>query len=678
MSANPSHVAQDIDTLSINTIRMLAADAVQKAASGHPGMPMGAAPMAYTLWTRFLRFNPRNPGWADRDRFVLSAGHGSMLLYALLHLTGYDVSMDDIKAFRQWGSATPGHPEYGDTPGVETTTGPLGQGFGNAVGMALAEAHLAARFNRPGHEIIDHRTYAIASDGDIMEGVQSEAASLAGHLGLHKLTVLYDDNHITIDGSTALTFSEDVEKRYAAYGWQTLRVADGNDLDAIGDALAAAGEEIERPTLIRVRTHIGYGSPNRQDSEKAHGEPLGEEEVRLTKENLGWPANASFEVPEEVAAHFGEAVARGERLEAEWAERLAVYEDAHPELAAELRRRLAGELPEGWDAALPAFDAGSPPIATRAASGKALNALAARMPELIGGSADLSGSNNTLIDGEPDLGRGAYQGRNLRFGVREHGMGAMLNGMALHGGSIPYGGTFLIFSDYMRPAVRLAALMGQQVIYVYTHDSIGLGEDGPTHQPIEHLAALRAMPNLTVIRPADANETSAAWRLAVARRSGPTALVLTRQKLPILTSIAAEIAGAENLAHGAYVLADSSDGERPEIILMATGSEVHAALLAWQQLSADGIAARLVSMPSWELFEEQDRAYRDRVLPPAVETRLAVEAASSFGWHRYVGPAGDLIAIDRYGASAPGATNMAKFGFTADNITARARALLDS
>jgi transketolase len=678
MSANPSRVAQDIDTLSINTIRMLAADAVQKAASGHPGMPMGAAPMAYVLWTRFLRFNPRNPDWADRDRFVLSAGHGSMLLYALLHLAGYDLSMDDIKAFRQWDSATPGHPEYGHAPGVETTTGPLGQGFGNAVGMALAEAHLAATFNRPGHEIIDHRTYALASDGDIMEGVQSEAASLAGHLGLHKLTVLYDDNRITIDGATALTFSEDVDKRYAAYGWQTLHVDDGNDLDAIGDALAAAGAETERPTLIRIRTHIGYGSPNRQDSEKAHGEPLGEEEVKLTKQNLGWPADASFAVPDEVAAHLGEAVARGERLEADWQGRLAAYEDAHPRLAAELRRRLAGELPDGWDAALPAFDAGAPAMATRAASGKALNALAGRLPELVGGSADLTGSNNTLIDGEPDFGRGAYQGRNLRFGVREHGMGAMLNGMALHGGLIPYGGTFLIFSDYMRPAVRLAALMGQRVIYVYTHDSIGLGEDGPTHQPIEHLAALRAIPNLTVIRPADARETSAAWRLAVARRSGPTALVLSRQKLPILTGIVAEIAGAENLARGAYILADSNGGEKPEIILIATGSEVHAALLAWQRLVADGVGARLVSMPSWEVFEEQDRGYREQVLPPDVETRLAVEAASSFGWQRYVGPAGEVIAIDRFGASAPGPTNMEKFGFSPDNITARARALLDS
>jgi transketolase len=669
-------VAQDLDNLCVNTIRMLAADAVQRANSGHPGMPMGAAPMAYALWLRFLRFNPKDPAWPDRDRFVLSAGHGSMLLYALLHLTGYEVSLEDIKDFRQWGSATPGHPEQGHTPGVETTTGPLGQGFGNGVGMALAEARLAAEFNRPGHEIVDHRTYVLASDGDIMEGVQSEAASLAGHLGLHKLVVLYDDNRITIDGATDLTFSEDVGRRYEAYGWHVEHVADGNDVDAVAAAIAAANEENERPSLIRIRTNIGYGSPNRQDSSKSHGEPLGEEELRLTKETLDWPAQVSFEIPAEVAEHCREAVRRGEVWQAEWQGRWEAYRAAHSGEAAELERRLALRLPDGWDADLPQYAADAAPLATRAASGKALNALAPRLPELIGGSADLAGSNKTDIDGEGDFGRGAYGARNIRFGVREHGMAAILNGVALHGGLRPYGGTFLIFSDYMRPSIRLAALMQQPVVYVFTHDSIGVGEDGPTHQPIEQVASLRAMPGLTVVRPADANETSEAWRVAMRNASGPTALVLTRQKLPVLGSVEESVAGADGLARGAYVLADNGGGAAVDIILLASGSEVHVALIAWQRLVASDVKARVVSMPSWEIFEEQDQDYRETVLPRAVRRRLAIEAAASFGWHRYVGADGDVIAIDRYGASAPGPTNMEKFGFTADNVEERARALL--
>ena len=675
MSTTVPPAAQDLDTLCVNTIRTLAADAVQEANSGHPGMPMGAAPMAYALWMRFLRFNPQDPTWPNRDRFVLSAGHGSMLLYALLHLTGFDLSLEDIKEFRQWGSATPGHPEFGHTPGVETTTGPLGQGFGNAVGMALAEARLAAEYNRPGYVIIDHRTYVIASDGDLMEGVQAESASIAGHFGLHKLTVLYDDNLITIDGSTDLTFSEDVEKRYASYGWHVQFVEDGNDVDALTGALASADAEDGRPSLIRVRTNIGYGSPNRQDTSKSHGEPLGEEEVRLTKENLDWPADARFEVPVEAAAHFRAVGERGGSLQLQWQELWDAYRVAHKSEADELQRRLDGRLADGWDEDLPLFVPEDGLIATRAASGKALNALASRLPELMGGSADLAGSNKTDIVGEADFTKGAYDARNIRFGVREHGMGAILNGMALHRGFIPYGATFLIFSDYMRPSIRLAALMGQRVIYVYTHDSIGLGEDGPTHQPIEHLASLRALPGLVVIRPADANETSEAWRVAVQWPNAPTALVLTRQKLPLLSGIVEDVATAAYLARGAYVLVDSRSGG-PEIILLASGSEVHVVLQVWQRLTAAGVGARVVSMPSWELFEQQDESYRNEVLPPDVEKRLAVEAGSSFGWSRYVGLSGEVIGIDRYGASAPGPTNMEEFGFTPGNIEQRARALL--
>ena len=674
MSSEATQVAQDLETLCINTIRMLAADAVQKANSGHPGMPMGAAPMAYVLWTRFLRFNPRNPGWPDRDRFVLSAGHGSMLLYSMLHLTGHDLPIEQLRQFRQWGSETPGHPEYGDTPGVETTTGPLGQGLANAVGMALAEARLSAEFNRAGNEIVGHHTYVIASDGDFMEGVQSEASSLAGHLGLGKLIVLYDDNNITIDGSTDLAFSEDVNARYEAYGWHTQRVGDGNDLNRIDAALRAALEDADRPSLISVRTHIGFGSPNRQDTASAHGEPLGEEEVKLTKENLGWPADAQFLIPDEVRAHFLEAVERGEALENEWQQRLDAYRDAHPDLAAEWQRRLEGNLPPDWDAELPTFGPDEV-IATRTASSKVLNALAERLPELIGGSADLASSNKTVIASSGDFARGAYENRNLRFGIREHGMGGILNGIARHRGLTPYGGTFLIFSDYMRPSVRLAALMGVQVIYVYTHDSVALGEDGPTHQPIEHLPSLRAIPNLAVVRPADAKEVREAWRVALERRSGPTALVLTRQKLPVLDREAMGLAGAGELRRGGYVLADARSGE-PEILLLATGSEVHVALEAWQRLVADGVAARIVNLACWELFEAQDQAYRDKVLPPSVTKRVSVEAAASFGWRRWVGPAGSTIAIDRFGASAPGAVNMKKFGFTADNVERTARELL--
>ncbi len=675
MSTNASPVARDLDTLCVNTIRMLAADAVQKANSGHPGMPMGTAPMAYALWTRFLRFDPKDPAWVNRDRFVLSAGHGSMLLYALLHLTGHDVSLADIKDFRQWGSATPGHPEFGHTPGVETTTGPLGQGFGNGVGMAMAEARLAAEFNRQGHQVIDHHTYVLASDGDIMEGVQSEAASLAGHLGLHKLVVLYDDNRITIDGGLDLAFSEDVLKRHEAYGWHVLSVADGNDVDAVAEAIGEARDECERPSIIRIRTNIGFGSPNRQDSSKSHGEPLGEDELRLTKANLGWPADEPFRIPEEVGAHLAQAIDRGAELQAEWARSWQAYRSAHGDAAARLEHRLGGRLTDDFDADLPGYGSDSAPLATRAASGKALNALARRVPALIGGSADLAGSNKTDIEGAGDFGPGAFTGRNLRFGIREHGMGAILNGMALHGGFIPYGGTFLIFSDYMRPSIRLAALMRQQVIYVFTHDSIGVGEDGPTHQPIEQVASLRTVPGLVVLRPADANETSEAWRVAVRRSSGPTALVLTRQSLPILSAIENDVAPASGLVRGAYVLADGS-ASTPEIILLATGSEVHLALIAWQRLVADGIGARVVSMPSREIFEEQDAAYRAQVIPREVTRRLAVEAGISFGWGRYVGLEGETVCIDRFGASAPGPTNMEQFGFSADNVEARARALI--
>jgi transketolase len=661
-----------LDQLCINTIRMLAADAVQKAKSGHPGMPMGAAAMAYMLWTRFLKHSPANPKWPDRDRFVLSAGHGSMLLYALLHLTGYDLTLEDIQRFRQWESKTPGHPEVGVTPGVETTTGPLGQGFANGVGMAIAERWLAAQFNRPGHTIVDHYTYAIVSDGDLMEGVASEAASLAGHLKLHKLIYLYDDNHISIDGSTALAFTEDVGKRFEAYGWHVQRVADGNDLAAVEAAIRAAQVETSRPSLILCRTHIGYGSPNKQDSNKAHGEPLGEEEVKLTKQNLGWPLTPAFLVPEQARQEFRKAVDRGKAWEAEWHQRFAAYAAAFPDEAARFEQYMSGKLPQGWDADLPAFAPGDPALATRATSGKVLHALSPKVANLLGGSADLAPSNNTYVQGVPEFQAGSYAGRNFRFGVREHAMGSISNGMALHGGLRPYTGTFLVFSDYMRPALRLAALMQAPVIFIFTHDSIGVGEDGPTHQPIEHVAVLRAIPGLTVIRPADANETVEAWRVALTH-AGPTCLILTRQNLPVLDRAGVQPGGG--VERGAYMLADPQQGN-PQVILIATGSEVPVAIGAQKLLAERGVAARVVSLPSWEIFERQPQSYRDSVLPPTVTARVAIEAGVPLGWHKYVGPAGEVVGMMRFGASAPGPVVFEKFGFTPENVAARALRLL--
>jgi transketolase len=654
-----------LDQLCIDTVRFLSVDAVQKANSGHPGLPLGAAPMAYVLWARVLKHNPRDPGWFDRDRFVLSAGHGSMLLYSLLHLTGYDLSLDEIKQFRQWGSKAPGHPERGHTLGVEITTGPLGQGIANAVGMAIAEAQLAARYNRPGFDVIDHATYALVSDGDLMEGVGAEAASLAGHLRLGKLTCLYDDNRVTLAAGTALTFSEDRARRFDAYGWHTATVADGNDLEAIDAALQAARAEATRPSLIVVRTHIGYGSPHKQGTFEAHGSPLGAEEVRLTKQKLGWPTEPSFLIPEAALAHFRTAVERGARDQAAWNDRMAAYERAFPEVAQELRRSLRGERSPGWDADISTFPADAEGIATRVASGKVMNAIAARLPALTGGSADLDPSTYTVLQGFGDFhpapgentdtqgssgGGWSYAGRNVHFGVREHAMGAILNGLAAHGGTVPYGSTFLVFSDYMRPAIRLAALMGLHVVYVFTHDSIALGEDGPTHQPVEHLAALRAIPNLTVIRPADANETAVAWRVALETRDRPVALVLTRQAVPTLDR--SRYAAADGLRRGAYVLSDPPDGE-PELILIATGSEVGLIVAAAERLQGQGVAVRCVSMPSWELFDALPRPEREAVLPPSVRARLAVEAGVAQGWYRYVGDAGDVLSVDRFGASAP-------------------------
>ncbi len=660
-------VATDLDRLAIDTIRTLSIDAVQKANSGHPGAPMGAAPMAYVLWTRFLRHAPTHPDWPDRDRFVLSAGHASMLLYSLLHLTGYDVSLDDIQAFRQWGSITPGHPEYGLTPGVEATTGPLGQGFANAVGMAIGERRLAHEFNRPDHPIVDHWTYVIASDGDLQEGIASEAASLAGHLRLGKLVVLYDDNHVQLDGPTSMAWSEDVPKRFDAYGWHTQRVDDGNDLIAIEAAIEAARAD-DRPSLIAVRTHIGFGSPNRQDTQKAHGQALGPDEVRLTKEAYGWDPDKSFYVPEEAAETFRGAIAAGDALVAEWEARLDAYGDAHEKDAAEFRRRLDGRLAEDWDADLKRYDTGTE-VATRNASQDAIQALAPRLPELFGGAADLSESNLTDVKGDANF-SADEPGRNLRFGVREHAMGGAANGLAYHGGFIPYAGTFLNFSDYMRGSVRLAALSGLHVIYVWTHDSVGLGEDGPTHEPVEHYAALRAMPNLWFMRPGDANETSAAWALSVERRDGPVALALTRQKLPTLPGTA-ENARA-GVARGGYVLKEASGGE-PRIILIGTGSELQLAFSAAEALESEGTPARVVSLPCWELFDAQDQAYRDSVLPPAVRKRVSVEIGASFGWERWVGDEGAIVALDHFGASAPAGTIFEHLGFTADRVTDVAR-----
>jgi transketolase len=661
-----------LDELCINTIRTLSMDAVQKANSGHPGTPMALAPLAYAIWTRHLRHNPRDPKWPDRDRFILSAGHASMLLYSMLHLTGYELTLDDIRDFRQWESRTPGHPEYGHTSGVETTTGPLGQGVANGVGMAMAEAHLAAVYNRPGHEVIDHHVYAICSDGDLMEGVAAEAASLAGHLKLGKLIYFWDDNRITIEGDTDLAFSEDVLARFESYGWHTLRVEDGNDLEAIHAAIEAAKAD-PRPSMIGVRTIIGYGSPNKAGSEKAHGEPLGEDEVAHTKANLGWEWTEPFHVPEEALEHMRGAVERGAEMQAEWERRRAAYEAAHPEAAAELAAALDGRLPDGWDADLPEWTAQDKAIATRAASGKALNAIAAKVPWLMGGSADLGPSNNTTISGAAAFGAGSYEGRVLHFGVREHAMGSVMNGMALHGGVRVFGGTFLIFSDYMRPPIRLAALMEQPTVYVFTHDSVGLGEDGPTHQPIEQLSALRAIPGLVDLRPADPAETVEAWRWIMEHADGPAFLALTRQAVPHLDRNL--YAPASGLARGAYVLADA-ERERPDVILIASGSEVQVALEARERLHGEGIHARVVSMPSWALFARQPREYRDEVLPPEVRARVSVEAASPMGWHRWVGSEGETVGITHFGASAPAKSIFHELGFTAENVSAKARCAL--
>jgi transketolase len=677
-----------LDELSINTLRFLAVDAVQKADSGHPGLPLGAAPMAYVLWTRVLKHQPANPDWFDRDRFVLSAGHGSILLYSLLHLSGYALPLEQIERFRQWGSLTPGHPERGLTPGVEITTGPLGQGFANGVGMAMAEAHLAARYNRPGFNVIDHHTYGLVSDGDLMEGVASEAASLAGHLQLGKLIYLYDNNHVTLSAGTDIAFTEDRARRFEAYGWHTQTIDDGNDLAAIEDALNRARADVLRPSLILVRTHLGYGSPHKQDTFAAHGSPLGAEEVRLTKENLGWPTQPPFYIPEAVRAHFHQALARGARIEKEWNDNFSAYARNFPDLALELKLRMRGELPAGWDAAIPRFAPDTKGMATRVASGKIMNAIAPCLPALVGGSADLDPSTHTALKGLGDFERAgapasdrqgsdggdwSYAGRNLHFGVREHAMGSIMNGLAAHGGTVPFGATFLVFSDYMRPPVRLAALMGLHVIYVFTHDSIALGEDGSTHQPVEQLASLRAIPRLIDMRPADANETAVAWRVALTSSERPVALVLTRQDVPTLDR--AQYADAEGLRRGGYVLADAPGG-KAQLILIATGSEVALIVAAREKLLAQHVAVRLVSLPSWALFEEQSQEYRDSVLPPLVGARLAVEAGVTQGWHRYVGDRGDVLGVRRFGASAPGDVMLREYGFSVDNVCVRALALL--
>lgn len=636
-------------------------------------MPMGAAPMAYVLWTRHLKHNPNNPRWFNRDRFVLSAGHGCMLLYSLLHLTGYDLSLDEIKSFRQWGSKTPGHPEYGHTPGVETTTGPLGQGFANGVGMAIAQRYLAARYNQPNFEIVNYSIYGIVSDGDLMEGVSSEAASLAGHLKLGNLIYLYDDNDISIDGSTDLAFTEDALMRFEAYGWHVQSVEDGNDLDAIDEAIRAArDDEAERPSLIRVRTHIAFGSPNKQDTAEAHGSPLGEEEVKLAKQNLGWDPEKYFFIPEEALNHFLKSKEQGKKWESLWHTFFERYENHHPELANELKSIWSSNYGDVWKKAIPMFGLDAGAMATREASGKVLNAIAPHLPSLIGGSADLTPSNNTYLKGFGEFQHGSYTGRNLRFGVREHSMGGILNGLALTDGMIPYGGTFLFFSEYMRPPIRLAAIMGIRPIFVYTHDSIGLGEDGPTHQPIEQLASLRSIPNITLIRPADANEVAVAWRVAIELTTGPVALALTRQKVPLIDRT--KYAAAENLTKGAYVLAEY--GNVPEIILIGTGSEVQHVIGAYEQLVKERIPVRVLSMPSWELFERQPKEYRESVFPPSVKKRLAVEAGSPMGWHKYVGDAGTIIGITTFGHSAPVDVVMKQYGFTAENVLKKAREML--
>jgi transketolase len=671
-----------IDQLCVNAARALAIDAVLKANSGHPGLPLGAAPAAYTLFARAMKHNPANPQWPDRDRFVLSAGHGSALLYSLLHLTGYDLPLDQLKQFRQWGSHTPGHPELGDTPGVETTTGPLGQGFAMAVGLAMAERHLAARFNRPGHEIVDHHTYVLAGDGDLMEGVAHEAASLAGHLELGRLIVLYDSNRICLAGSTSLSFTDDVAQVFEGYGWHVRSLTDGNNLGAIAAAVEDARSESDRPSLLIVQTQIGFGSP-KQGTFGVHGSPLDTDQVAQTKRAIGYPSLEPFYVPAEAKAHFKGVLERGKAAEAEWRSRLEAYRKEHPDLAAELERALAGDLPDGWDGAIPAFSPADKPIATRAAGGKVLNAIAARVPEIVGGSADLNPSTETALKGAGDFqspatagrshqgavgGEWSYAGRNVHYGVREHAMAAISSGLALHGGVIPFSATFFTFADYMRPAIRLAALMGLRSIYVFTHDSIGVGEDGPTHQPIEQAASLRAVPRLVVLRPADANETAGAWRVALARR-GPTALLLTRQAVPVL-------AGAGDVSKGGYVLVDA-DGT-PDVVLVATGSEVSVAVAARELLAGKGIRGRVVSLPSWELFDEQPAEYRDAVLPPAVLARVAVEAGVPMGWERYVGPFGAVVGIEnRFGASAPLKVVLEQYGFTAANVAAKASEVVE-
>src|SRR6267378_4698398 len=690
-----TNATPELNQLCINTIRALTIDAVQKANSGHPGLPLGAAPMAYVLWTRFMRYNPRNPKWENRDRFLLSAGHGCMLLYSLLYLTGYDLPLDEIKHLRQWGSKTPGHPEYGMTPGVEITTGPLGQGLANGVGMAMGAAHLAAKFNQKDFSLIDHYVYAIVSDGDLMEGVASEAASLAGHLKLGKLIYLYDDNHVTIEGFTDLAFSEDVPKRFEAYGWHTLTVADGNDLDSLEQAIRDAQSVGTKPSLISVKTTIGYGMPT-AGTRKAHSDAPGEDAVRETKRHLGWPEDKQFYVPDEALAHFREAIERGAQQEADWRSLVEKFVHEHADLGQLWTTTIKGELPVDWEKHLPDFkDAKA--VATRVASGEVINALAPHLPMLIGGSADLGVSNNTDIKDGGSFEAGQYDGRILHFGVREHAMGSTLTGISLNGGLIPYGGTFMTFSDYMRPAIRLAALSEVQVIYVFTHDSIGLGEDGPTHQPIEHLAALRAIPHLFVIRPADVHEVREAWRMAILRRHAPTALALTRQKVPLIDRQV--YASAEGLRRGGYVLAEAeaagergssptvregsgygtgsgSDRVAPQLILIATGSEVSLALEAREQLQKDGIPTRVVSMPCTELFEEQPQAYRDEVLPPQVTARLSIEAGVRQGWDRYVGPKGDAICLDRFGASAPGDIALKNLGFNVENVLTHAKRLM--
>ena len=661
--------AHELDQLCINTIRFLAVDAVEKAHSGHPGLPLGAAPMAYVLWDRFLRHNPRNPHWFNRDRFILSAGHGSMLLYALLHLTGYDLPLSEIERFRQWGSKTPGHPESELTPGVEVTTGPLGQGFGMGVGMAMAEAYLASCFDRAGLDVVDHYTYGLVSDGDLMEGISSEAASLAGHVKLGKLIYLYDQNSVSLEGPTSAAFTEDVSGRFRSYGWQVLNVPDGNNLDAVDAAIRLAQAERSRPSLLVVRTHIGYGSP-KQDTFQAHGEPLGPDATQITKQNLGWPLEPAFYVPEEARAHLGKAVERGAQLESDWSDLFEDYRHQHPNEAAQLERMIRGELPRDWAADLPWFKPDPAGVATRVASGKVMNSIAKRLPELIGGSADLNPSTKTVLGGYGDFEVSKDCGRNIHFGVREHAMGTIVNGMAMHGGVIPYGATFFVFTDYMRPALRIAAIMESHSIFVLTHDSIGLGEDGPTHQPIEHLMSLRAMPNMTVLRPADANETTVAWRIAVERR-GPVCLVLTRQNLPILDPDKYPL--RQGVGRGAYVLA--GEQEKADVILISSGSEVQLALAARDALAEQRIAARVVSMPSWELFEEQSAEYREQILPKDVP-KLAVEAGATLGWYKYVGKDGAVLGVDRFGASAPGKIVMEKLGFNVDNVVQHALQLV--